>query len=361
MLKDHEVTIFEKESQIGGIAKVKSVEGAPYHTIGGHCLNSKNEKIMNFVFNEVLEKDKWHKVKRDAKINFRKNVINYPIEFSIKEIAKFDKELAFSISRDFLAAEDKPANNLGDWFKENFGKTLADEYFIPYNRKIWNMDPYKMSHEWVDGKLPLPNKKAFFNSLIGHSEDTMPHNTFYYPNSNCQNSLFEALAKNLNIIKNFEIKSINKIRDKWIINNSLKFDLVISTIPLNILPKIITNTPKKILNEVKKLKYNKVSNMLWKTKPIKHTWTYYPSDSTIFHRHIHIGNFLLPKQNFTITESVGEYSYEVMFKEGKKYDYLLEPIDFNISDHAYVVYDHNYSIATSNIKKYLNCAYQKTA
>ena len=43
-----------------------------------------------------------------------------------------------------------------------------------------------------------------------------------------------------------------------------------------------------------------------------------------------------------------------MLAEGKKFDYLLDPIDFNISDHAYVVYDQNYSSATTKIKKYLD-------
>ena len=38
----HQVEIYEKESDIGGIAKVKSVNGVAYHTVGGHCMNYKN-------------------------------------------------------------------------------------------------------------------------------------------------------------------------------------------------------------------------------------------------------------------------------------------------------------------------------
>ena len=51
----HEVVIFEKESDIGGIAKVKSVNGVAYHMVGGHCMNSKNPDILDYIFNEVLE------------------------------------------------------------------------------------------------------------------------------------------------------------------------------------------------------------------------------------------------------------------------------------------------------------------
>ena len=57
------VTILEKEGQIGGIAKTRQVNGVTYHTVGGHCFNSKYEDVMSFVFNLLPQKE-WHKVKR---------------------------------------------------------------------------------------------------------------------------------------------------------------------------------------------------------------------------------------------------------------------------------------------------------
>jgi len=175
-----------------------------------------------------------------------------------------------------------------------------------------------------------------------------------YLSSNNQNSFIEALAKNLNIVTDFEVYSIEKKDNKWIINNTYKYDLVINTSPLDKLPFLIKNSPDKIKDSAKKLKYNKITNVLWKTKPINYTWTYYPSPNTIFHRHIHIGNFFNPKRNYTITESIGEHTFEEMVEHGKKFDYLIEPIDYNISDYAYVVYDKNYKSATETIKNYLN-------
>lgn len=350
----HNVTIYEREPNIGGIARTKSVDGITYHTVGGHCFNSKNKEVMDFVFSEVLPKEKWHHVQRYAKINLDNQFISYPIEYSIKEIAKFDKDLAFNITKDFLSSTDTNANNLADWFESKFGKTLSDKYFIPYNRKIWQMEPSKMSHLWIEGKLPLPNKKDFFQALIEDKKDTMPHSTFYYPNTNNQNTFIDALGKDLNITTCFTIDSIEKIKEKWIINNKYEYDLVINTMPLDILPSVIKNTPNDILKHAKKLKHNKVTNMLWKTKPIDFTWTYHPSEKTIFHRHIHIGNFFNPKKNYTITESMGEHSYEEMVKQGKEFDYLLEPLDYNVSDYAYVVYDQNYSESKKRIIKYLD-------
>lgn len=352
--RDHEVILYEKESNIGGIARTKDVNGVTFHTVGGHCLNSKNKRVMDFIFEEVLPKENWHMVKRKAQIYFHNNLIPYPIEFSIKEIAKFDEKLAFEITKDFLSSDDGSSDNLADWFVEKFGRTLAEEYFIPYNRKIWQMEPSLMSHSWIDGKLPLPNKQDFFKALIGDNKDTMPHSTFYYPNSNNQNTFIDALGDKLNVIKNFCITSIEKVDNKWLVNDELEYDLVVSTMPLNILPFVLKNVPEVIKIEAKKLKYNKVSNVLWRTTPVESTWNYLPSRNTIFHRHIHIGKFFNPIQNVTITESMGEHSYERLVEEGKKFDYLLEPLDYHVSDYAYVVYDQNHSTATSNIKEYLD-------
>lgn len=354
LLKNNfDLTIFEKNSEIGGIARTRSVNGVTYHTVGGHCLNSKNKVIMDFIFREILPREEWHCVKREAKINFKNHFISYPIEFAIQEIASFDEELAFKITKDFLASEFKSTDNLADWFRVKFGKTLAEEYFIPYNRKIWQIDPRHMSHSWVEDKLPLPDKRDFFKALISKKEDSMPHNTFFYPNSNNQNTFIEALGNSLNVITNFEVISIERKNSKWVINNQLEFDILINTMPLDKLSFSIKNTPEEVRKEAKKLKYNRVTNVLWKTKPIRFTWSYYPSQDTIFHRHIHIGNFFNPNMNYTITESMGVHSYDEMIEHGKKFDYLLEPLDYNVSDYAYIVCDNNYHRSTKKIKVFL--------
>lgn len=351
--KQHEVFIYEEAERLGGIAKTKKVNDISYHMIGGHCFNSKNKEVMDFVFNEVMSKDNWHKVKRKSKIFFQDHLISYPIEYSIKEINKFDQNLAFSITNDFFNADEKKCENLADFFKSNFGETLANEYFIPYNRKIWLKEPSEISFEWVKDKIPLPNKRDFFKSIISSNSDSMPHNEFYYPNTNDQNDFLRNLGINLDIKYNTKVISIKYSENKWIINNEQEFDLVINTAPLNILPFLINNCPDNVKEAALKLKYNKISNVLWKSKKTDLTWTYFPSNDTLFHRHIHIGNFFNPSQNYTITEAMGEHSFEELCSEGRKFSHLIEPLDYNISNHAYVVFDHHYNESRKIIFNYL--------
>jgi protoporphyrinogen oxidase len=357
LTEDFHVEIIERSPTYGGIAQTKSVNGISYHVTGGHCFNSKYPDVLDFVFQHVMHKDKWHKITRDAAIKFKGNDINYPIEFAVKQIASFDNELAINIVKDFLNAnDDKSYKNLEDWFRKKFGNTLAEEYFIPYNQKIWNRDPKEMDPSWVNDKLPIPDVLSFFQSLIGIAEDKMPHSEFYYPNSNNQNTFIDSLAAGLNISCNIEVKSIffEKSSNKWLINDNLYYDRIINTLPLNELPKLILNCPESIIKSASKLKYNKVSTMLWESKPTKRTWTYLPDPDILFHRYIHIGNFFYPQTNYTITEAVGEISYEEMEKNGRKDPFLVNPLDYHVSNHAYVVFDDNYVKNKEVVLNYLN-------
>lgn len=352
--KKHQVVVFEKDSEIGGIAKTKQVDGFTYHTVGGHCFNSTIQTVLDFVFQEIMPFDQWHLVPRNANIFFHGHYIPYPIEFAIRNIGHFDTRLAYDIIYEIMTTKESETDNLSDWLTNKFGSTLANEYFIPYNQKIWNRNPRELKLMWLEGKLPIPDKIDIFRALIKPQKDVMPHRTFYYPNSNNQNTFIEALSVGLEIITNYSVNRIGQRDNSWVINNEFTFDLVISTIPLNIIPFIIDDTPSTVKENAGKLKYNKVTTMFWESRPTAATWTYYPSSDTIFHRQIHIGNFFNPQKTYTITESTGSHDYEEMIHYGKKAGNLNKPLSYNLSDHAYVVFDEHYKTATKIIKNYLH-------
>lgn len=356
LVDKHKITLFEAKSNVGGIAKTRKINGLTYHPTGGHCFNSKYEDVLDFVF-QIMPRNKWNKIERKSSIIFKNNIIPYPIEYSIKNIAKFDLDLACDITADYLSCNGEAANNLHDWFINNFGKRLALEYLIPYNTKIWNTDLKYMAPDWVSDKIPMPDKKSFIKSLIAESSDSMPHRFFYYPKSNDQNELIENLLSKIesNVRYNTRVDSITKTGSEWLINNNESFDAVISTIPMNVLPNIINSCPFEIIRAASELKYNKVTTMMWENDgTIDDTWTYIPDSGNRSHRHIHIGNFMIPKQKTTIVEVIGEVTYEEMLHVGKEVDYLKNPLAYNVSEHAYVVFDKEYSHNVRIISQYLN-------
>ncbi|MEL4245538.1 protoporphyrinogen/coproporphyrinogen oxidase [Shewanella xiamenensis] len=336
-----DVVIFEAQKFHGGLARVEDVNGYPYHLTGGHCFNSKYPEVLDFVFNDVLSKDNWNLIERKADIMFEGHSIPYPIEFSLKQIAEFNPILATNIVKDFIEAQQKnlPSMNLKEWFVNNFGYSLATEYLIPYNTKIWGRDISSMSPNWVSDKLPMPNVNSFILGLLKSGSDNMPHNNFYYPKSGTQQQFLDALREGLDIRFNSKIEGIKKDNSgKYVIENEI-FDKVIYTGPLDNSCYVFDIANLK--DACSKLEFNVVTTMLWEREACEETWTYLPDSTCTYHRLIHIGNFLLPKQNISIAEAVGERSYDEMVIAGSKIPSLSKPIGYHVSNHAYVVFDDN--------------------
>jgi len=357
ILQEHcNVTILEKEEYIGGIAHVKNMDGIPYHLVGGHCFNSKKKEVLDFVFDKVMPLEDWHKIDRNSVINIRGNNVPYPIEFSVKQIANFDTELAFEITKDFLATSSNAneSSNLREWFIQTFGRKLAETYFIPYNQKIWGRDISLMSPDWVKDKLPIPDKKEFFLGLIGAAYDKMPHSTFYYPNANTQNAFINALAEGSPIITKYEVKCVEKSGSKWIINGELEFDLIVNTGPLDTITPLIKNCPSDVTESAKRLKFNRVTTVFWKCIPDSATWVYFPESNIPFHRRINIGTFLKPIQGYCITECIGERSFEFATNFDWQKFGLIEPLSYNVSGPAYVIFDESRNLSLSEIFSYFD-------
>ncbi|EIJ4041784.1 NAD(P)-binding protein [Campylobacter jejuni] len=362
LLKDNfEVEVLERLPVIGGIARTKDVNGMAYHINGGHCFDSKYEDVKDFVFGKILSKDNWNYMPRKAQVLFKNNWINYPIEFSIKEIDKIDTNLAFNITKEMFNASYKKGKNLQEWFINHFGPTLAKEYFIPYNTKIWGVEPKNMDSIWIEDdkqmKLPVPTKENFYCSILNKKEffDNMTHRYFYYPKTNNQNTFIEAMAEGVNIVTNYQVNNIQKENNQWVVNGEKKYDILINTSPLDLIPNILNNIPNNILEYFKKLKFNKVTNILWETDgSLDFTWGYIPDPKIGFHRISNTGSIVNPKSKFCTTEAIGEISYEKLVQEGKKIPFLKNPLDYNVTEHAYVFFDLNYVESKTKTIEYLN-------
>ncbi|EAJ6238318.1 nucleotidyl-sugar pyranose mutase [Campylobacter coli] len=356
---DFEVEVLEKFNNVGGIARTKDVGGKPYHINGGHCFNSKFDDVLDFVFNTVLDKDKWNYLPRKAEILFKNNWVTYPIEFSTKEIDSFDTSLAFQITKEMFNASYEKGKNLEEWFINHFGLTLAKEYFIPYNTKIWGIAPKNMDNVWIEDekqmKLPVPTKESFYKSLVGKITDKMSHAAFYYPKTNNQNTFIEAIGEGVDILTNYDVKDITKENNQWIVNGEKKYDILINTSPLDLIPQILKNIPIKALSCFNKLKYNKVTNIFWETDgSLDITWGYIPDPSIGFHRISNTGSIVQPKGNFCTTEAIGEIPYDRLVEEGQKIPFLKKPLDYNVTEHAYVFFDLNYIKAKTGAISYLD-------
>ena len=142
MLQEHgyQVTVFEKESTPGGLIRCQRVEGILYHCVGGHVFNSRKQEVLDW-FWQHLDKEDFQLAVRNAVVSLADGTkVDYPIE---NHLYQMPESLRSAVIDDLLqiAAEGYGnVENFDAFLRRRFGNTLYNEYFAPYNRKIWRRE-----------------------------------------------------------------------------------------------------------------------------------------------------------------------------------------------------------------------------
>ncbi len=359
-----DITIFEKETIIGGLAASSVIDGYVFDLHGGHVFNSKDSQIKEWVFS-LLKRNRWKYQQRIAKILYKDKIINYPFEFSLSEL---EENEAIDCLVDFLSpkATRRPSDYY-NWLRWRFGDAIAFKYMIPYNQKIWGQDLTQIGIDWVEGKMPLPTPRQIIASVVKKrfEEKDMPHANFYYPLRGGIQTLINAIAKDIkkNIVTAYKVEKIEKKGKRFIVNGEYKFDIVISTIHLNDLVSAIIGTPSKVLSAAGKLRNCILTTTLCKSPPIDISWLYIPDKDIRTHRLVFQGNFSkfnCPQKDSSsvVLETVGEVSPQQQVRDfNRKHKipgFKIGDIIASTVSYAYILYDRNHGRNLNIVNKYLD-------
>jgi protoporphyrinogen oxidase len=361
MEKGHDTVVYERDSRPGGLAKTRITDGYVYDPHGGHIFNSKHPEVVNWIFS-ILPKEKWQYTVRNAKIFFSGRYVSYPFELSLCELAPED---ALNCAYDYLMAQqDAEPDNFRDWLVWNFGESIANYYMLPYNSKIWAYPLEKMETHWMQGKMPLPEKKELLRSLLlkDPSERKMPHSTFYYPIEGGIQTMVDAIAKPLNICTSCPVERVERDGCGWLVNGMKHYDHIISTIPLKVLTGVMS-LPEHIVRAINGLKYNSLTTVLFKCPPTDISWLYIPSREYKAHR-VGYQSALTPKatpdgQGSGALEIIGPHHMvdDKRVTNGTIIPKELQPshvIDTEFTEYAYVIHDLDYRRNLSAVFDYFN-------
>jgi protoporphyrinogen oxidase len=358
-----DIVLLEVKSNLGGIAHVKNINGKPFHICGGHCFNTKSNEVLEFL-DQVGVKFKISDLrKRDARIQMDEDIeIPYPIELNLKNLMQRKPYLGIKCLLDLVLERARPESktkNLHDYFVRQFGSCMANNYFIPYNQKIWGRSLNNLTSDWVSGKLPEVKIKDIIRSLFKIQQDNMIHQSFYYPQyTGGGHYIAERLedfvrgCNNVTVVLNYNFGTIKR-ESRGISIDQEHFDLIVSTIPLkNLIPSLKGFPIDPKLSE--QFPTNGLTSVLRSGAPKGATWTYLPSMQTKSHRLIHLSNFYNSQEKFSVQEAHGRVEQDIM-----KNDHLPDYIDsdvlgYNYTESAYPVYIENTVKSQSEVKRLLN-------
>ncbi len=241
------VILLEKESCVGGQCKteVLNTKDEEYRfDYGGHRFITNSETLLAFV--EEILGNNLLVANRSSVILHKNRVYQYPL--NLKNLLKTAPlKLLFGASFDtlkillkFVKPDDK---SFETWITSRFGATLYKNFFGPYTKKLWGIEPRDLSADWAGQRISLLDLKDVAKKLLFKNKKT-PRTyakSYRYPKYGFGElpkkmaQRFEALGGKIFLdceVTNFEYTD-NAITVVHTQNQSFKADNIISTMPLN--------------------------------------------------------------------------------------------------------------------------------
>lgn len=334
-LGNKDILILEKESEAGGLCRSVFVDNAPIDIGGGHFLDYKNEQVKEFLFRYLPEKE-WNLYDRDSRIYMDEKEISHPLEANIWQL-DIDEQIEYLISIAKAGCNTgvpKPEHFI-EWIYWKLGTKIAEEYMIPYNRKMFSSELDQLGTYWME-KLPnVSFEETLRSCLERRAYGKQPgHARFLYPKKYGYGEVWTRIASELGgrLQYNSRVTKIDFSNRRVITsdNESYKADVIISTIPWANL-EISNDCPAQLKADISKLKNNSV-RIDYIDKPINTSahWIYVPNKDISYHR-------ILARQNFysgaigywteTNLERAEELSDSCRFSYVNEYAYPLNTVD----------------------------------
>jgi len=286
--RGEEIVVLEAEPAVGGLCRSRQEEGFCFDTGGSHIIFSRDEEVLGFMLS-VLGDNRAVR-KRNTRIFYKDRFVKYPFENGLSALPKEDLYFCLHEYIKTLIASEKgelpPPKTFQDWIYATFGKGIAECYLIPYNRKIWNYPPEKMSAHWVEGRVPRPPVEDIIRSAVGIETEGYTHQAvFSYPQEGGIEALVRAIALPVTdrITCGFRVSSIRRCREGWEISDgtrTISADRLISTIPLQNLVPALDGVPGQVREAVGSLRYNSVCSVFIGVRGTVPdiSWLYVPSE-----------------------------------------------------------------------------------
>ncbi len=146
------VTVLEKDTQVGGLAKTILFKGWRLD-LGPHRFFTKLAEV-NRIWQEVLGEDAMM-IKRLTRIYYRNRFFFYPLR-PANAFLSLGPWLSLKAFVSFVRARLRPVpeeKTFEDWVSNRFGRTLYTMFFKTYTEKVWGIPCAEIEAEWAAQRI----------------------------------------------------------------------------------------------------------------------------------------------------------------------------------------------------------------
>jgi protoporphyrinogen oxidase len=198
---------------------------------------------------------------------------------------------------------DAPANDLGDYYRNHFGKKLAEEFFIPFQEKMWAIPVSRVGHDWTSlrngsAERNVPQLKVAGIGAPNRKPTDATAVNFPYPKGGT-GQLWAAICANLDqsrIRYGTTVTSVDANARLAVLSNGevVSYENLVSTMPL---PTLLQMTGCRQFTDVDDLRANSVVVVglgFEGTAPdalADKSWLYNPDPDIAWHRATMLSNY----------------------------------------------------------------------
>lgn len=288
-----EIIVLEKEQVAGGLCRSEMVDGSPIDIGGGHFLDVKRKDVLEFIF-RFLPSSEWNTFERISKIRLRSLEIDHPLEANLWQLT-IDAQLDYleSIAVAGSVRGTPMPKSFADYIRWKLGDRIAEEYMLPYNRKIWSMELAQLGTYWLH-KLPNVSFRETLQSCIqGSPKGNLPaHGTFLYPKNFGYGEVWRRMGQALgqSLITDCTVEHLDL--SSLTVNGQWKAEKIISTIPWTLWHNFcsLTDDVKTAIALLQKSSVDVDYQSETLASPAH--WIYEPDEEISYHRLLLRSNFI---------------------------------------------------------------------
>lgn len=282
-----ECRVFERQSRPGGHAITLEEQGYRFDRTG-HLLHLSDPAIRDLARSWIrggsLE------IQRQSRVFSHGVYTRYPYQANTFGLPP---EVAYRCVSDFVKAHvapDKPSpRSFEEFCRVHFGDAISDEFMIPYNSKLWGVHPREISAAWCARFVPLPRLEDVIAGAVGLNDRELGYNAvFTYPRLGIEQlSLGLAEAAGPLELGRAPVAIDAESRTLHFADGALRYDALISTIPLPSLIALLTAAPGPVREAAARLRCTRLHYLdVALNGPCKlpYHWIYVPEAKYPFYR-----------------------------------------------------------------------------
>ncbi len=315
--------LFEAEPEVGGVARSSHIGGFTFdHAI--HVLYTKDVYASQLI--RSLLGDNFRALQRSAWIYSSGTITPYPYQTNLFGLPA---SVIFENLMGLFEARMAPAGlvkNFEEWICSTFGKGFAEQFMLPFNRKLWAADLQKMGFQWIADRVPQPDFAQILAGALALGTDHFgPNATFWYPRTGGITALASSFQNFIPPVRTNAraIRIDSKSRFIYFEHgNRCHYSNLISTIPLPRLVHIIDDVPDRIRELAVSLRANRVITVnigIDRSEISDKHWIYFPDADLEFHRisfPMNFSNDLVPEGTSSIMVEISESDMRPIERKG---------------------------------------------